>query len=94
MVEKKNVTSIYVEGIDTLYHITIAEVFQGIGVSTQKYQWMGNLIKTILWLNLMKLYVFQIDGKCAFEPQALRALFDVNLTMFKCNGAWGWVGCL
>ena len=26
---------------------------------------------------------FQINGKYAFEPQDLRALFDVNLTMFK-----------
>ena len=37
---------------------------------------------------------FQIDGKCALEPHALRVLFDVNLTMFKCNGTWGWVGRL
>ena len=37
---------------------------------------------------------YQIDGKCAFEPQALQALFDVNLTMFKCNGTWCWVGRL
>ena len=36
--------------------------------------YFGNFYENYTLIHLMKLYVFQIDGKCAFEPQALRGL--------------------
>ena len=42
------------KGTDTLYHITVPAVFQGTGVSTEKYQWMENLMKLYVLFKLME----------------------------------------